>query len=244
MRRKGYGSVSLVSLKVNGTSVDVETTPEAYARALKDSLVHDLSRMGRKTIDSVPFTAFSSHACHVIVRGSRDSPMELLDRIGSEMVRYRSWGRKPKGRHEHYILGDQELSESNFEFDHDLMKRRGSRKRHPQRVAFGLPHNYGKQRSEQVDPNGDFDRRASPLFLHISQHSEQDDPFAVVTFLPSSFLPRGGKEVNVGGSSVSLDRSEAFWKTLTDFMNRLHDPDEGGDAFRGSRMVTYDGGAR
>ena len=69
--------------------------------------------------------------------------MELLDHVGRELMRYRSWGHR--GR----VLGAE--SEKEFQDDHDLMKSR-HRSKHPRRIAFGLPHNYGKRPEEQVGP--------------------------------------------------------------------------------------------
>ena len=63
------------------------------------------------------------------------------------MVRYRSWGRNGK------VLGNVD-SEHNFKDDHDLMKlQAGSQQNHPQRIVFGLPHNYGNQHQQRVGPD-------------------------------------------------------------------------------------------
>ena len=69
----------------------------------------------------------------MLVSGETDEPLGLLDLVGRELVRYRSWGRDGK------ILGNRIDSEQQFRDDHDLMKRSPQdRDAHPRRVAFGL----------------------------------------------------------------------------------------------------------
>ena len=110
-----------------------------------------------------------------------------------------------------------EDSECNFKDDHDLMnnaKRNNPARQHPQRVAFGLPHNYGKYTDQHVSPDDGYDRRASPLFIHI--HECEGKPVAVLSFIPARFLPenksgnnktgkKGRKQpyINVGGFKVA-----------------------------------------
>jgi hypothetical protein len=67
----------------------------------------------------------------------------------------------------------------------------------PERAIFGLPHNYFKPKDKavkgstnykvDVSPDG-FERRASPLFLHIHRF-DQGPPVALWLFLPAQFLP-------------------------------------------------------
>ncbi|MBA3891822.1 MAG: hypothetical protein H0X64_14970, partial [Gemmatimonadaceae bacterium] len=127
---------------------------------------------------------------------------------------YRSWGKDGK------VLGSID-SERNFTADHDLMKSPDrSRGRHPQRIAFGLPHNYG-QPNGKVEPAADgIDRRASPLFIHIHQAAETDVPVAVVAFLPAAFLPPRHDKIRVGSEQVRL-QSHDLWKPVAAFMDRM-----------------------
>ena len=116
----------------------------------------------------------------MLVSSETDEALELLDLVGRELVRYRSWGHNGK------ILGNQIDSEQQFKDDHDLMKRAPQdRNAHPRRVAFGLPHNYGRGADDQVGPAASgLDRRASPLFIHM--HQCDDTPVAVLSFLPGA----------------------------------------------------------
>ena len=85
------------------------------------------------------FTALSKKSRLVLLPSDKPEPLEMLDLVGREIVRYQSWGRN--GR----IL-DSEQFEKNFNVDHDLMKEfLKGRTAHPRRIAFGLPHNYGNR---------------------------------------------------------------------------------------------------
>ena len=153
-------------------------------------------------------------------RVARRHPLELLDLVGRELVRFRSWGRNGK------ILGNKIDSERNFEDDHDLMKSQGQEKTtHPRRIAFGLPHNYGKWQAAQVEPCGKgLDRRASPLFIHI--HECESTPVAVLSFLPARFLPKDGKNqsyISVGGSKVIQVPEDDLYRPVNEFLDRLLD---------------------
>jgi len=221
--RKGYGSLTLLSLKVDGKET---WTPPAKAEQVSDAIRAILgpdriqtSQSGESSQDKLPeWTAFST-ASSIIVVAAADhdrTPLALLDRIGREMVRYRSWGRNGK------VLGNIDR-EHNFKFkdDHDLMViLRHPRKTHPKRIAFGLPHNYGKkQEHKEVEPES-FDRRASPLFIHIHQVTENQQPIAVLAFLPSRFLPQNMDRISVGGSSVNL-ATENLWEPVEVFLDRM-----------------------
>lgn len=143
----------------------------------------------------------------------------MLDLLGREMVRFRSWGKNGK------VL-DGITSEKLFKDDHDLMKG-GARAHHPRRVAFGLPHNYGKAREDQVGPADGWDRRASPLFIHI--HELPGEALALLSFLPARFLPDPppnprvppGPGVSVGGSRVPLAPAAQLYGPIHDFLDRL-----------------------
>lgn len=181
------------------------------------------------------WTAFSSASRIVVVSADhRDrSPLALLDKIGREMVRYRSWGRIGK------VLGNVD-SEQNFKDDHDLMKLPYRlRQNHPQRVVFGLPHNYGNQDHQRVGPaDAQLDRRASPLFIHIYQESSGSAPVGVLTFLPSRFLPQDRDLIDTGGATNSLDE-ENLWQPIHSFLSRLLDPNARRESFGAVTEVTH-----
>ncbi len=221
--RKGYGSMTLLSLKVDGketwmSPAKVEQVADAICAILGPNRI-PASQSGESSQNKLPeWTAFSTASRIIVVSAANHdrTPLALLDRIGREMVRYRSWGRNGK------VLGniDREL---NFKFkdDHDLMViQRHPRKTHPKRIAFGLPHNYGKKQDhKEVEPES-FDRRASPLLIHVHQATENHQPIAVLAFLPSRFLPQQKDRVSVGGSPVNLT-TENLWEPVQSFLERM-----------------------
>ncbi|MDE0446268.1 MAG: type III-B CRISPR module RAMP protein Cmr1 [Spirochaetaceae bacterium] len=209
--RKGYGSLVLQSLRTD----DQEHwhAPES-TRDLHAILQHrSRSRAGART-RWADFTAVSQKTRILTVTdNNRSSPLDLLNLVGREMMRYRSWG------HNGNVLGER--SEHNFRDDHDLMKSQ-QRNRHPRRVAFGLPHNYGKQLRDKVEPfDRTLDRRASPLFIHV--HECGDAPVAVLSFLPARFLPVGRSDLSVGGTKVRQAPEAQLYRPVHDFLDRLLD---------------------
>lgn len=208
--RKGYGSLSIQSLRVSG--VNQWSRPQSL-NDLRDAI--KTFRPDDSTESLPEFTALSGNTRHVLLSSDKNEPVELLDLVGRELVRFRSWGRNGK------ILGGSVESERKFTDDHDLMKN-GSHSAHPRRIAFGLPHNYGPSKEMQVGPyNKDLDRRASPLFIHI--HECGSTPVAVLSFLPARFLPKGKSDISVGGSKVSQRPEEELYCPIHEFLDRLLD---------------------
>ena len=210
--RRGYGSVALESLRVNGQERWPTPTTASELRDRIASLHHGHHRDDAQLPE---FTALSKEARHVLVASGAQDPIELLDLVGRELVRFRSWG------HKGTVLGRQ--SERNFQPDHDLMKTNWrQRKTHPERIAFGLPHNYGKYNDQKVGPwEKDLDRRASPLFIHLHQCSRV--PVAVLSFVPARFLPNGRSTLSVGGSRVAQRPEAELYKPVHAFLDRLSD---------------------
>ena len=215
--RRGYGSLALQSLRVD----DQETW---HAPTSADELSGRIAALRHGGGSGLPvFTAVSKEARHVLASGDTDEPVDLLDLVGREFVRFRSWG------HKGTVFGEQ--SERNFEDDHDLMKKDWrQRKNHPRRIAFGLPHNYGRDNDEKVNPwDMDFDRRASPLFIHLHQCGRK--PVAVLSFLPARFLPDGRSDIKVGGRRVAQKREAELYRPVHEFLDRLLDPRERKERF-------------
>ena len=208
--RKGYGSLTIQTLRVNGV--------EQWSRPQSPSDLRNTIKTLRPddgTARLPEFTALSGKTRHVLLWSEKKEPVELLDLVGRELVRFRSWGRNGK------ILGGSVESEGRFKDDHDLMKRtpRGA---HPRRIAFGLPHNYGKHDDQQVGPfDRELDRRASPLFIHI--HECGSTPVAVLSFLPARFLPEGRSDISVGGSQISQRPEEELYRPIHELLDRLLD---------------------
>lgn len=214
--RKGYGSLVIRSLLVNR---EQRWRLPPTMQDLRDALA--MPRRGHDAAEQPAYTALSPQTRHVLLSSDGKQPMELLDLVGRELMRYRSWG------HNGRVLG--QASERKFGDDHDLMA--GNRRnRHPRRIAFGLPHNYGKWPDKQVGPHDEeLDRRASPLFIHI--HECGDTPVAVLSFLPSRFLPPHKSDISVGGTRVRQTPEDELYRPIHDFLNRLLDPEKRKEGF-------------
>ena len=112
------------------------------------------------------------------------NPFTALNTYGTAMMMYRSWGNGGK------VLGKE--SEKNFQNDHDWYRKRDMVEYnfHPQRIIFGLPHNYSKYEQDHVNPEN-YERRASPLFLHI--HKIENKYVGISILMKSDFLPKNEK---------------------------------------------------
>ena len=219
--RKGYGSLVLRSLSVD-RNVDwraPQTIDELDERIRRLHTTATRHRAVTRAAE-IPFTALSPITRHVLLTASgNQSTLQLLDLVGREMVRFRAWGFKGK------VLGAVR-SERNFKRDHDLMELpHRQRQQHPERIVFGLPHNYGKPSGKQVVPSQtELDRRASPLFIHI--HLVADKPVAVLSLLPARFLPRPSRpgampQISVGGSKIPQRSERELFQPVHEFLNRL-----------------------
>lgn len=214
--RKGYGSLVLRSLVVDGRSG--WRAPNSMGE-LQSTIrrLHGSAGSQRASISNardVPYTALTASTRHVVATATAPSPLDLLDLIGRELVRFRAWGFNGN------VLGNVP-SENNFRDDHDLMKPSpGRRSKHPERIAFGLPHNYGKRSGEKVGPGeSNLDRRASPLFIHI--HECGGKPTAVLSLLPTKFLPGSKPQISVGDTRIPQRPEAELYKPVHEFLNRM-----------------------
>lgn len=217
--RKGYGSLVLRELTVNGVArwQPPDTIEELHARIA--DLRRDCAGSGPSGTTEAPYTALTPRSRHVLI-GARDrvDAIALLDHVGREIVRYRSWGKNG-------MVLRTVPHEARFGDDHDLQKRAARRlpiNNHPRRVAFGLPHNYGQGPQntvtpERLDPER-LDRRASPLLIHI--HTCGSAPVAVLSFLPARFLPEGIR-ITAFGTRVPVVASPALWAPIEDLLDRF-----------------------
>lgn len=218
--RKGYGSLVLAALSTDGET----WRPQQALQELQEALAGF-----KATRSDPPYTALSRQSRFVLVESSaNDTPLGLLNRIGRELVLYRSWGNNGK------VLNGQP-AEQNFVDDHNLMKAIASggsvpssvHTDHPERVAFGLPHNYffsstrDKADVKAILGRESIERRASSLFIHIHELGER--PAAVLSFLPSQFLPSAAKIRMVGKSQrdVQVAQPEALWQPIHEFLDRI-----------------------
>lgn len=230
--RRGFGSLSLVELTREGEAV-WPLEGKRFEHAFPDWF---RTRYEKSAAKLPEWTAISRQTRILLLRKeSPESAVSLLDRIGKEMVRYRSWGATKLGTNGRGRILDSEFSEQNFKPDHDLMKKDPSKRdAHPARIAFGLPHDYGKKNRDKVGPaEGGPARRASPLFLHIHQTDAQTPPIAVVSFLPARFLPGEKPEISVGGTNVEMLPESELYEPVRRFLMRLAGEER--DELRGTK---------
>lgn len=232
--RKGLGSVALVDLRQEGEGGGLEadrdllTIPGTLEQM--QAAVRALVPM-HPTDDEPPYSAFSKRA-RVVAVPSSEPAWKTLDAYGKELMRYRSWGQHGK------VLGKE--AERNFPDDHNLaleISKKTSVTKHPQRVVFGLPHNYffsstkGKAEMGPVHlvdgkwkPDGR-GRRASPLLIHVHDFPGVGSAI-VTTFLPARFLPEGERiEMATKGFSCRVE-PVIDWNVLHRFLDRFENRQE------------------
>lgn len=173
--RRGMGSLTLLSY----TSPNGETVTGAPPKKGLSSLLEN-----KQSELKPPYTALWKETRYRIVAGP-PTAMDVLEAFGQRMMKYRSY-RKDK----------------NFPQDHDdiLDVWRGREvSNHPERVGFGLPHNYfysstNPKAKVDVEPNNAYTRRASPLFFHVQAFPDPaQQPVGILLFAPADFLPEGTK---------------------------------------------------
>jgi CRISPR-associated protein Cmr1 len=186
-KRRGYGSIAMTKMTVEGLEegepFDAPTDCASYTNLLKN-LIGTTAQGGT----SFPLSAFAKETELRIWSKSEASAMAALEAIGAEFQHYRGWGHDTPPK----VAGKP--SRKNFEGDHDWFKsgrwatRTGDTI--PERAVFGLPHNYSSRTPVMklnVEPSGDFGRRASPLLFHI--HKLGDNYRPVATYFDTQFLP-------------------------------------------------------
>ncbi len=146
--------------------------------------------------------------------------MTLLNKTGSELQMYRSFGNDGK-------VGGKD-AERNFTHDHNLVLEHIQGRQAdiaPKRVVFGLPHNYffsnGKGKSDvNAKVDNEETRRASPLFTHIQKLG---DTFVLVhALLPAVFLPDTAKITIKGGKAPTAQITpNVDYTVITKFMDRF-----------------------
>jgi CRISPR-associated protein Cmr1 len=191
--RNGFGSLSLESLRHNGEEKWLIPGSIEELRKSIRNLVEEMGLNSQEIKDLPNYTAFSPWIKIKITRTAQD-PLALLDDVGKELLRYRSYGNASSGIH---VLPWREKAEQNFADDHDMVLnlingRTNQLPSHPRRVVFGLPHNYfflSTRQRANVDA-ANYKRRAAPLFIHIHALSTGEYA-AILSLLPALFLPEG-----------------------------------------------------
>lgn len=225
--RRGFGSVSLESLLYNGRE---SWAAPKNVNELRNTMQNFLAGMGTLPDQLPEYSAFSAQSRVSIVKTGSDA-LRLLDEVGREMIKYRSYGMRREGQ-TNYTLpwggGGEALQLFPDDHDHVWQVADGDTNPnvHPKRIVFGLPHNYRFSNGNIVYVNpGEHERRASPLFIHLHQLDKQYA--AVLTVLPALFLPEGeGIALNKKGSRnkhhVDLPGDFSF-NVLHDFIDRFRD---------------------
>lgn len=216
--RKGFGSLVLESLVENDNQIWTAPKNVEELRARIKEIFQNTSLK-----DEEPeYSAFSGKT-RVAICPSNSDALALLDEVGKEMVRYRSYGQSQGNRR--VVLGD-ETAEQNFRDDHDLIwnivQGANTGTAHPRRVVFGLPHNYFFVSARQkVGVNArENQRRASPLFIHIHQLAE--GCAAVFTLMPGRFLPPEDRvEIAVQRGNRVPVHPNVDYKVIHDFIDRF-----------------------
>jgi CRISPR-associated protein Cmr1 len=173
--RKGYGSLTLTSM-----IIDKEISHFDHPKSVDqlNKIINNILPQECLPINFPLYSAFSQHT-RIELLGELSDPTALLNLVGLQMQRYRSWG--------HHGEVNRERSEQNFPKDHDWI-RDLQQDIPPKRMIFGLPYN--NIELVNLDKNNiNVERRASPLFLHI-HYFDENKYGAIATILESQFLPK------------------------------------------------------
>jgi len=227
-QRSGFGSIAIKDFQytnVNPT-MKVPRNVDDFKQIIKDIILNE------KVLDIPPYTAFSN-SVRIDISDTGKDALALLGEVGQNLQMYRSYGRSVGGIHK---VG-YNTAEQNFSADHDLIRDLFSGDNilmHPQRVVFGLPHNYFYSTGKKADINpvhlnGQIwtdkgrSRRASPLMIHI--HRFPNKQYAVVqTLMPALFLPDGDKillKQTGGGNKNKRVEVDIDWQIIKNYMERF-----------------------
>lgn len=220
--RKGFGSLTLVDLKDNKQTL-INSPYCGKGGELKKE-INKLLEKAKKYGDNpykIPYTAFSKFT-KIIITKEFNSAVEALDEIGKEMIRYRSYGINGK------VLGEE--SEKIFQDDHDLVYDFVKNKyidKHPQRIVFGLPHNYRLSTRDTVNVSSfninkkNLTRRSSPLFIHIHK-LENEKYIGILTLIPAKFL-KDEYKIRMFQKEKKLKdfETDISYEVIEDFLDRI-----------------------
>lgn len=237
--RKGFGSLAIQSIIDGGKRIVIPTN--------EDELISFLSKFTNCT-DQPPFTAFSSNTrVDISLRGN--NPLTLLEKVGQEMQKYRSYGRNKQVCNKFLAeknFGDEEKQGN----DHDLMLNyiKGTNPDTiPQRTVFGLPHNYfyssvfAEEQKKLKREKGiakkkatiyfslseekrgiKMERRASPLFIHVHTFPDGNN-LVIQSLFPAVFLMDGDRlkfKNNQNIYTIRFNSSFVDYKIITDYLDR------------------------
>lgn len=228
--RHGMGSISISKweglLETEQPIYGSAKTCDQYKCCIT-SLLGQYIRGSQTDIVEPPITAFSRNARIDFSAGDRDV-FNLLSKVGDAQLTHRSFGRNKKVQ----LSNETTDAKRKYKEDHDLfVNEKGNIdiatvKKSPQRVVFGLPHNYLFSSTERTiyinyTEGRDEKKRASPLLLHVHHLPLENRFVAVHVFLPGMFLPSGAKIIIKGDGQrkpVSAPTTDK-WKPIHDYLN-------------------------
>ncbi|UJG41238.1 MAG: type III-B CRISPR module RAMP protein Cmr1 [Candidatus Heimdallarchaeum aukensis] len=183
--RRGLGSFHIEEIK-NGD--ELEYIQSKNVKDLKINIENFLAEFKEEDqiqINDLLYSRFSRYSRACLLKIDSDVN-KLLNSIGFELLKYRSYGDSGE-------LPGGIRAERNFKRDHDLMldfTNKNKIEEHPERIIFGLPHNYyfqSNKTSVMISPfSNSATRRASPLFIKIIK--VQQHYAAIGLILKSKFL--------------------------------------------------------
>lgn len=202
--RRGFGSVTLDSIYVDDQEYWIApNTRNDLKKAFADFYSSlELSK-------NIPkYTAYSKNNRTIMIE-EFDNYKKALKYVGETMMNFRK----------------------NYGEDADIVSnylKRENVDKHPERVVFGLPHNYMVE-GQDVEINAVIGtRRSSPLFIKIISIKGNNGIkyIPVMTVFPSKFLPEGSKISleGKGKEGIELEPKVSFdliHKFMDTFPNRL-----------------------
>lgn len=241
--RRGFGSLTLVDLKGGEKPWEAPANIDELRARLSAFELFGGENENPEDSALPPYTAFSPRSRVVLLQGmDGERPLEILDRLGKEMIRFRSWGVRGS------VLNAR--AEKNFRKDHNIMLSALHGRRItmlPDRVVFGLPQSYffsSVRAGTTVTLSGHgqgqgSDRRASPLLFHVHQIAEDMPPIAILTFLPAPFIAADDTIFIAKASRVKVknDNERIFWQPIHDYLDRLQDADQSVEVFPTTREL-------
>jgi len=206
--RRGMGSISLITLQKDRSIIwTAPINTDDYHKKIQE-----LTAKLTCEANEPPFSALWKNARIDRLLSSGDC-FTALNEFGRAMLMYRSWGRSSRGGGSTVLRAP---SEQRFKDDHDWYREAGWATRnanfHPERIAFGLPHNYHKDHHHVTAEA--HERRSSPLLFHV--HFLANNKFlGIAIYLPSLFLP-AGEQIVANGVSVP---NAVSWTVIKEFLD-------------------------
>lgn len=207
--RRGFGSVTLDSIYVDDKEYWVAPCSREELRNIFGEFYSSLELS--KTIPE--YTAFSKNNRTIILE-EFDDYEQALKYVGETIMQFRRGYGEDAG-----IVCDY-LEKKNVD-------------KHPEKVIFGLPHNYFIKNLGKVEINPVMDseriRRSSPLFIKIISVEENKDVkyIPVMTVFPAKFLPEDS-EISLEGErkgrilEPKILEPKVSYNLINEFMDTFH----------------------